>query len=466
MWTLSGNQGNSWNGAQFPVTTSQGFRILIEAVVKGTVTGDAALDDLSFTNGVCGWAPTKASPPNLTTPPTTPATTPATTLNPPITSCNFESGICGWTQSHNDQFDWTRQKGRTATSNTGPVSDHTTGHGYYMFIEASSPRRNGDKARLVSPPITGHGQMCLNFWYHMFGANINSLSVYLLRSASLGTAVWTKQGTQGNAWKQAQVPVTVQGQFSVVMEASRGVSYLGDIAIDDVSLTTGSCSGSTNANSCNFEDPNLCGYTQDTTDDFDWTRQSGQTASANTGPSADHTFGTPYGHYIFIESSNPRRPNNKARIISPMYSATSTAQCVQFYYHMYGSQIGSLNLKLKVQNAIGNAFWTKSGNQGNKWNVAQVTLDASRLSLPYQLVFEGVRGSGYLSDIALDDIQIRSGPCVSQGACNFEKGLCTWTNAHTGDNFDWRRSSGSTTSGGTGPSTDHTLGTSIGQFGS
>ena len=47
------------------------------------------------------------------------------------------------------------------------------------------------------------------------------------------------------------------------------------------------------------------------------------------------------------------------------------------------------------------------------------------------------------------------------GACTFEKGRCTWTNAQT-DDFDWRDGTGSTTSGGTGPSSDHTLGTSAG----
>lgn len=227
------------------------------------------------------------------------------TSDPPVISCNFESGICGWTQARDDQFDWMRHRGTTATSNTGPTRDHTTGResnlflyldkirkkafifafanflkfntcvfikdqnnnfllkvlphqikkkkkknecsvywfhknvislwkivlvsmndstlrwhvlftdGYYMFIEASSPRRAGDKARLVSPAISGNGTMCLNFWYHMYGAHINSLNVYVLRGSALGTPVWTKHGTQGNAWKQGQVQTNVQGQFSV-----------------------------------------------------------------------------------------------------------------------------------------------------------------------------------------------------------------------------------------------------------
>ena len=38
-----------------------------------------------------------------------------------------------------------------------------------------------------------------------------------------------------------------------------------------------------------------CGWTQDGSDDFDWTRASGSTASYRTGPPFDHTYGTNKG---------------------------------------------------------------------------------------------------------------------------------------------------------------------------
>ena len=67
--------------------------------------------------------------------------------------CNFDSGLCGWIQLKGDQFDWTRQNKPTATGGTGPGKDHTSGSGYYLYIETSSPRRNDDKAQLQSPII-------------------------------------------------------------------------------------------------------------------------------------------------------------------------------------------------------------------------------------------------------------------------------------------------------------------------
>lgn len=51
-----------------------------------------------------------------------------------------------------------------------------------------------------------------------------------------------------------------------------------------------------------------------------------------------------------------------------------------------------------------------------------------------------------------------------KGNCNFELDLCSWSNVHgSGDNFDWVKGSGRTTSSGTGPSTDHTTNNSTGK---
>ena len=74
---------------------------------------------------------------------------------------------------------------------------------------------------------------------------------------------------------------------------------MGDIAIDDVMFETVPCSQSQMvkfSKVCDFE-TNLCGYTQDKTDDFDWTWRGNRTGSPGTGPSADHTTGSATGNY-------------------------------------------------------------------------------------------------------------------------------------------------------------------------
>ncbi|KAH3887684.1 hypothetical protein DPMN_011702 [Dreissena polymorpha] len=58
-------------------------------------------------------------------------------------------------------------------------------------------------------------------------------------------------------------------------------------------------SAGTTSGGCTFEDPNICQFIQDTTDDFDWTRKSGPTTTQQTGPPNDHTLGTSQGKYDY-----------------------------------------------------------------------------------------------------------------------------------------------------------------------
>ena len=71
-------------------------------------------------------------------------------------------------------------------------------------------------------------------------------------------------------------------------------------------------------------------------------------------------------------------------------------------------------------------------------------------------MFEGVAGSSFQGDIAIDDAELLDGRCPPPGDCDFEKGKCTWTNPLAGDQFDWVRASGATSSVNTGPANDHT----------
>jgi hypothetical protein len=52
------------------------------------------------------------------------------------------------------------------------------------------------------------------------------------------------------------------------------------------------------------------------------------------------------GHYMYTEASIPRRPGQKARLLTPQYPVVQSPQCLTFYYHMYGGNIGSLNVKV------------------------------------------------------------------------------------------------------------------------
>ena len=93
-----------------------------------------------------------------------------------------------------------------------------TGNGWYVYIEASEPRKPNDTAKLISSSVAGttaSGGKCLSFWYHMYGADINTLSVYV-RTGAYDTLLWSKTGTRGDKWIQALVSVNSRTRFQVL----------------------------------------------------------------------------------------------------------------------------------------------------------------------------------------------------------------------------------------------------------
>uniref|UniRef100_K7GDR3 MAM domain-containing protein n=1 Tax=Pelodiscus sinensis TaxID=13735 RepID=K7GDR3_PELSI len=161
---------------------------------------------------------------------------------------------------------------------------------------------------------------------------------------------------------------------------------------------------------CNFEF-DLCAWEQDQNDDFDWTLRTGSIMIPGTGPMADHTLQGPSGHYIFIKSSFPQLPEQKAKIFSPKLSRRSKnckgIEChyswlqILFYYHMHGVSIGSLTIYQVTASNQEKVLFNLTGNQGNFWQRKQLLLDEDE---DFQITFEGQVGKGYRGDIALDDI--------------------------------------------------------------
>ena len=64
-----------------------------------------------------------------------------------------------------------------------------------------------------------------------------------------------------------------------------------------------------------------------------------------------------------------------------VYNNPSGSQhCLQFYYHMHGSGIGTLNVYGIPQNSLsqlGAPLWTRSHDQGNHWRKAAVTISVT-----------------------------------------------------------------------------------------
>ena len=118
------------------------------------------------------------------------------------------------------------------------------------------------------------------------------------------------------------------------------------------------------------------------------------------------------GFYMFIDASSSA-PGRKARLLSPQQPKTPS-KCLEFWYHMYGSNTGSLNVYKKTGSSVGVRIWSESGDQGNEWLIVKVAVWSPLR--PFQLSFEGVVGSGGgKGDIAIDDVRLLDGKCPPQG---------------------------------------------------
>ena len=109
------------------------------------------------------------------------------------------------------------------------------------------------------------------------------------------------------------------------------------MGIDDFAIKKGACRK--HPGDCSFEGEGLCSWYNLKNDDFDWLLHQGPTPSTSTGPSVDHTYNDKNGTFIYIETSAPRKRDQKAWIASETLRPTNNI-CFNFWYHAYGSSIG------------------------------------------------------------------------------------------------------------------------------
>jgi hypothetical protein len=241
------------------------------------------------------------------------------------------------------------------------------------------------------------------------------------------------------------------------------------------------CSSTPGA-SCNL--PALSGWENSTSDSIDWTVFNGATPTSSTGPFMDLNPGTVNGKYLYVETSSVANPSKLAVLESPCFDLDVLTDAeLSFAYHMNGTQMGSLSVDVNSGISWTN-LWFSSGDQGTGWNTANIDLSAYEGDT-IKLRFRALSGSGELSDIAIDDIRIRSNPLACfktigtfpysedfEGFinCNTTAGSSCNLLASSGwyndlnDDIDWTTNNGPTTSGGTGPAFDFNPGSASGKY--
>ena len=87
----------------------------------------------------------------------------------------------------------------------------------YVYIETSSPRQPGDTARLESPWM--RGPQCMTFFYHMYGATMGCLVIYIKSQATNKfKPVWFRSQDQGDHWVQGKISINETSSYQVRFE--------------------------------------------------------------------------------------------------------------------------------------------------------------------------------------------------------------------------------------------------------
>lgn len=331
-----------------------------------------------------------------------------TTLNE-----GFESGFGAWSNVSGDDIDWTRRSGTTPSNGTGPSGAFAGS--YYVYIEASNPNYPSKTANLESAciDISSLAAPELSFRYHMLGSSVGTFNVQVSENGSSWTTIWTRSGSQGSGWNQANISLAAYSgadNITFRLNGTTSSSWQGDIVVDAIVLgeESGGNSDCLTGSSDSFESSETWTNTSD--DDIDWVSRSGSTPSRDTGPSSAPNGST----YKYVETSSPNYPSKVANFVSACYDLTQISNpSISFDYHMYGASMGTLNLQVRSEGGTWNTVWSVSGNQGNSWFSDEVSLSTFASSSDVEIRFNAVSGSSWQSDVAIDQVIVGPGSSSS-----------------------------------------------------
>ncbi|XP_061186892.1 MAM domain-containing glycosylphosphatidylinositol anchor protein 1-like [Saccostrea echinata] len=157
--------------------------------------------------------------------------------------CDFETTTepsCFLTETTDDIFNWSRKSGKTGSSSTGPNGAKVGT--YYKFIEASSPRVNGQTAKLVSNKDFEDKAYCLSMYYHMYGQTTGTLKIQTRTGNDPAVTHWELSGNQGNQWYSIdRLNLPLNSNTKIIIEATRGRDFYSDISVDYIVLWSFAC---------------------------------------------------------------------------------------------------------------------------------------------------------------------------------------------------------------------------------
>ena len=80
------------------------------------------------------------------------------------------------------------------------------------------------------------------------------------------------------------------------------------------------------------------------------------------------------GKYIYYETSDPRMPGDRIVLRGPSIQPESPTQCLKFAFHMYGSDMGTLQLDQVKSDGFSRSLFSRDRVNVSQWQYTQITL--------------------------------------------------------------------------------------------
>ncbi len=186
------------------------------------------------------------------------ATTSCAVVNPPFTaSFNGSAWSTGgfnsagtinacWQRNATTGYIWKTGPPTFVSNFTGAANDKSGNGKYVMIDQISFPLNPSDSADFLSPlfDLTVLNAPQLSFWYHMFGADIEELKVYIttdygLNYTLLQTISGQQQTSNSDAWKESILNLSAYANDTIRLlfrAKEQTVGFQNAICIDDVQI--------------------------------------------------------------------------------------------------------------------------------------------------------------------------------------------------------------------------------------
>ncbi|KAJ3591713.1 hypothetical protein NHX12_006845 [Muraenolepis orangiensis] len=145
-----------------------------------------------------------------------------------ILDCNFDQGACEWVQDKSDDMDWS-------------VAYHEQGGQYYMAMSGLlGDQEEVSRLKLLLSDRAQQGSFCLTFDFRVAGHDVGTLRVLLDNNVY---PVWEQSYSRAQGWQTELLTVAWKEEApeSIIFEAQRGAGVGGEVGLDNVVLTSGSC---------------------------------------------------------------------------------------------------------------------------------------------------------------------------------------------------------------------------------